>query len=407
MRIVIYSINYAPELIGIGKYNGEMAEWLSSRGHDVHVVTAQPYYPDWKVKEGYFACRYKYEKRKNVKIWRCPLWVPSRPTSVKRLLHLASFAISSLPVILLQSIWKPDIILVIEPPFFCAPQALLASRLCGAKTFLHVQDFEIDAAFSLGLLSNKSLHLIAGLLESLVIKAFNHVSAISSNMVKRLWEKGISESKTTLFPNWVDTKNIFPLKNSKKIRKHFGIPCDKIVALYSGNMGEKQGLHILIKAARRLISYPKIHFILCGEGAVLRNLKSAVANLPNLCFLPLQQMDMLNSLLNLADIHLLPQKQDLSNLIMPSKLTGMLASGRPVVSITEPGTDVAEIVRTCGIIIPPGDEKSLIDGLIRLTENPAKRHMLGKAARTFAVKNLDKEKILRKFESLLMKHIKG
>ncbi len=405
MRIVIYSINYAPELIGIGKYNGEMAEWLSSRDHDVHVVTAHPYYPDWEVKGGCFACRYEYEKRKNVKIWRCPLWVPSRPNGVKRLLHLASFAISSLPVILLQSIWRPDIILVIEPPFFCAPQALLASRLCGAKAFLHVQDLEIDAAFSLGLLSNKSLHLLAGFFEKIVIKAFKHVSAISSNMVKRLWEKGISESKITLFPNWVDTKNIFPLKGSKKIREHFGIPCDKVVALYSGNMGEKQGLHIVIKAARRLISYPKIHFILCGEGAILRDLQSAASNLPNLSFLPLQQIDMLNALLNIADIHLLPQKQDLSNLIMPSKLTGMLASGRPVVSITEPGTDVAEIVQACGLIIPPGDEKSLIDGLIWLTENPARRHMLGKVARTFAVKNLDKEKILREFESLLMKHI--
>lgn len=295
--------------------------------------------------------------------------------------------------------------LVIEPPFFCAPHTLIASRLCGAKTFLHVQDLEIDTAFSLGLLDNKSLYFIAKFLENMITKAFNHVSAISTGMLKRLLENGVSESSTTLFPNWVDTKNIFPLKDSRKIREHFDIPCDKVVVLYSGNMGEKQDIHILIKAAQKLVCNPKIYFVLCGEGAILKNLKSTASNLLNLCFLPLQPIDMLNSLLNIADIHILPQKQNLSHLVMPSKLTGMLASGRPVVAMIEQGTGVAEIVENCGLIIPPGDTKSLVDGLIWLTENTAKRHMLGKAARAYAEKNLDKEKILSEFESLLMAHI--
>ena len=98
MKILIYGINYAPELTGIGKYSAEMAEWLAARGHSVSVVTAPPYYPQWRVHDGYRAGRYAREERA-----ACPCaapGVPARPGGVKRLLHLASFALSSLPSLL-------------------------------------------------------------------------------------------------------------------------------------------------------------------------------------------------------------------------------------------------------------------------------------------------------------------
>ena len=103
MRIVIYGINYSPELTGIGKYSGEMAEWLASRGHEVRVVTAPPYYPQWRIREGFSNIWSKEEKSytdltfnngSGVLVYRCPLWVPEQPSGFKRLLHLASFAFS-------------------------------------------------------------------------------------------------------------------------------------------------------------------------------------------------------------------------------------------------------------------------------------------------------------------------
>jgi len=152
LRILIYGINYSPELTGIGKYTGEMAEWLAEQGHDIRIATAPPYYPEWKVADGYSAVRYWREQVDGVDVWRCPLYVPSRPSGLKRILHLASFALSSMPVIFRQIFWKPDVIVVIEPPLFCAPAAWLTAQLSSAKCWLHIQDFEVNAAFDLGII---------------------------------------------------------------------------------------------------------------------------------------------------------------------------------------------------------------------------------------------------------------
>ena len=163
MNIILYSINYAPEQVGIGKYSGEFANWLNSRGHNVRVITAQPYYPTWKIGVGY-PNRYAMEKSYGVWIMRCPLWVPQRPTGLTRLIHLASFALSSLPILLAQISWKPDVVINVAPAFFCAPGALILRYLCGRRTitWLHIQDFELDAAFELGLLKGKLLRAFAG-----------------------------------------------------------------------------------------------------------------------------------------------------------------------------------------------------------------------------------------------------
>ena len=108
MKILIYGLNFHPEKVGIGKFTGEMAEWLSQKGHEVKVITSQPYYPEWKLKN---KNRYQFELKKGVKIIRCPIWVPLKPNGVKRLIHLLSFAITSLPVILNTFFWKPRFII--------------------------------------------------------------------------------------------------------------------------------------------------------------------------------------------------------------------------------------------------------------------------------------------------------
>jgi len=152
VKILIYGVNYAPELTGIGKYTGEMAKWLVEQGHDVRVVTAPPYYPEWQIEKGYSGMRYSKENMHGVDIWHCPLYVPKKPSGLKRMIHLVSFACTSLPVMVRQMFWKPDIMWVVEPPLFCAPTAWAVARLSGGKSWLHVQDFEVDAAFDLGIL---------------------------------------------------------------------------------------------------------------------------------------------------------------------------------------------------------------------------------------------------------------
>jgi colanic acid biosynthesis glycosyl transferase WcaI len=400
MRILIVGINFSPELTGIGKYTGEMAQWLAAQGHQVRVVTAPPYYPEWCIGDGYSAWHYHCEVIDGVKVWRCPLWVPARPSGLKRLIHLASFALSSFPVMLMQLFWKPSVVIAIEPPLMCAPAALLVSRLAGARAWLHVQDFEVDAAFELGILKSNWLRKAVQHVERCLMRSFDRVSTISDRMKAKLVEKGVEQEKSVLFPNWADLGIIFPLEQASLLREELGFPADKIIALYSGNIGEKQGLEIILEAATRLVSRPEIQFVLSGEGAAKARLFEAYGQLPNVAWLPLQPVERLNDLLNMADVHLLPQRADVADLVMPSKLSGMLASGRPVLATEHAGTQVAQLVAFCGKVVEPGDVQGFVGGLLELVQSPRLRAELGAAARQ-AAQAWDKTVVLHRFEDQL------
>lgn len=402
MRILIHGINFSPELVGIGKYTGEMADWLARRGHEVRVVTAPPFNPASKIGEGYSAWQYRREEAQSgssgrLTTFRCPLFVPRQPSTLKRIWHLASFACTSLPVMLLQVFWRPALLLVVEPTAFCMPAAAITAWLSGARSWLHVQDFEMDAGFAVGMLNSPRLRKLLTALERKLLLGFNRVSTISSKMLDLLNDKGFPATRSVLFPNWVDTNRIFPTGVPSPLRGELGIPPKAVVALYSGTMGRKQGLEILAAVADRLANN-NIQFVFCGEGPFRETLASLSAQLPNVRWLPLQPIDRLNDLMNLADIHLLPQCAEIADLVMPSKLTGILASGRPVITTASAGTQLALAVQDCGLRVPADDAAAFAAAIARLAEDPALRIQLGQNARKCAEMTLDKEKILTLIE---------
>lgn len=395
-RILLVAINYWPELTGIGKYTGEMAEWLVRQGVEVRVITAPPYYPAWRVSPGYSSWRYQRERVAGVDILRCPLWVPVRPTGLKRIIHLASFALTALPIMLWSGLrWRPDFVFVVEPPLFCAPAALLAARLAGGEAWLHVQDFEVDAAFELGILRAGWLRRWVLAIERWLMRRFNRVSTISARMLERLAGKGIRADRQMLFPNWVDTSVIRPLEPPYLLRKTFNVPEEVSVLLYSGNMGRKQGLEILVQTAKLLSNRQDILFVLCGDGVAKSELEQLATSMSNIRFLPLQPPNQLNDLLNMADVHLLPQRSDTEDLVMPSKLTSMLASGRPVVATARHDTQVADVVSRCGIVTEPGNAAGLMEAIVKLVGNPAERKRMGEAGRKYAMEHWSQERILQ------------
>lgn len=404
MKILVIGINYRPELTGIGKFTGEMAEWLARHGTEVRVVTAPPYYPAWRVGVGYSGSLYRRECLDGVKVLRCPLWVPGKPSGLKRSLHLFSFALSAFVPALWSALrWRPDWIMVLEPPLMCLPGALIAARLSGARPWLHVQDFEVDAAFDLGLLKSARLREFAMGLERWLMKRCARVSTISERMLERLDGKKIPPAARFLFPNWVDTDLIAPLSGPNRLRAELGIPEAKIVLLYSGNMGEKQGLDLLIDAAAELADDPRYLFILCGDGAARGRLEDQAQSLQNVRFLPLQPLERFNELLDLADIHLLPQRAHAVDLVMPSKLTAMLASGKPVIATARRGTQVAKVVEICGCVVMPGDLLAFKAAIVQLAATDDVRRELGQAGRRYAIQNWAKETVLLKLMSELMR----
>jgi colanic acid biosynthesis glycosyl transferase WcaI len=401
LKILIYGINFAPELTGIGKYTGEMVMWLAAAGHDVRVVTAPPYYPDWRVSPDYNGPQHMHKLWQGVRVWRAPLWVPSKPSGLKRIMHLASFAVCSLPLMLCQAMWRPDVVWVVEPPLFCAPTAWLVARLCGARAWLHVQDYEVDAAFALGLLNGERARNLVSALERWLMRRFDRVSTISEAMMALASSKGVQPDKLVLFPNWIDLDAIVPLTRVSSYREELGIPAGAVVALYSGNMGGKQGLEIMGQAARHLMDEPNLHFVFCGNGAGKADLLVMAQGLPQVRFLDLQPMERFNDLLGIADIHLLPQRADAADLVMPSKLTGMLASGRAVAATAHPDTELGKAVAGCGLLSPPGDAIAFAAAIRALARDPAQRAAFGLAGRRYAESCLGMEPILQRFSGEL------
>ena len=400
MRILIHGLNYAPEPTGIGKFTGEMAEWLAGRGHRVEVVTTPPYYPGWRIGAGYSSWCWRKEKVAGVTVYRCPLYVPAMPRGLTRLLHLLSFAASSLPVALCRAlVFRPQVVIAVAPALVSIPGSWIAARLAGARAFLHIQDFEIDAAFALGIVSGGGMRRLALGLESWLLRRFDRVSSITQAMVDRLAEKGVATERRFVFANWVDTTAIRPAPSA--LRASLNLPAGSVVALYSGNMGEKLGVETLADVAR-LLAGTQAHMLLAGAGAAAPRLAKATSGMAQVHWLAIQPAERLNDLLNAADIHLLPQRADAADLVMPSKLAFMLASGKPVVAGATANTALARAVEACGIAVAPGDANAMAAAIAELAGDEPLRRRLGERARQRALAEWDREAILSAYEKNLL-----
>ena len=171
--------------------------------------------------------------------------------------------------------------------------------------------------------------------------------------------------------------------------------------MYSGSMNEKQGLDQLVTVIHQLADFPQLVWLLAGEGPSKDKLVAATHGLPQVRHLPLQPVARLNDWLNAADIHLLPQKAAAADLVLPSKLLGILASGRPVVASSPVGSELADLAEQAGACVPPGDPTAFALALRKLIESPQCRLGAGRQARFLAEQNFGMDAVLGRFEHQL------
>ena len=357
-RVLIIGINYAPEPVGIGPYTAGLAESLVARGHRVSALVGKPYYPKWRIDPDHAGGGWTRAEENGVELTRCPLYVPAEPSGIKRIIHLASFAASALPPALKAALERRErraqVVFAIAPALTSVITAWLAARLAGARLWVHVQDFEVEAALATGLLPQGSLIArVAGWAESRLLRLADRVSTISPQMCAKLRDKGVAPERVIELRNWADARFAPDSAGAQAIRAEWGLG-DRKVALYSGNIARKQGIEILVEAARLLQQRDDLVFVICGEGPNRAELERLAQGLSNVQLHDLQPAARMGAMLTMADLHLLPQIAGAADLVLPSKLTNMLFSGRPVVATTEPGTGLYAEVEGCGAITPPG-----------------------------------------------------
>lgn len=384
-RLLIVALNAPPEPVGAGKATGLLAAGLAARGHDVTLIAAPPHFPDWRVPAAARTRWWRRERDAGVTILRCPTWIPARPTGLRRLLQQASFAATSLPALAWQlARRRPDAVLLVAPTLAAAPGTLLAARLAGVPVWLHVQDLELDAARALGLLP-PPLHRPLAMLERGLLGRFDRVTTISAAMRARLRAKGVPAGRIGVIANGVDLQAIRAVPpdspDRAAMRAALGLPADAAVALYAGSLGRKQGAAVLLETARRLADRPDIVVLVASSGALTDGLRAAAAGLPGLILRDPVPAAQLAALLACADLQLLPQDPAAADLVLPSKLAGMLASGRPVIAAAPPGTALAAAIDGCGLALPDNDPAAFAAAVRRLADDAAGRRRLGRQAR--------------------------
>lgn len=410
-RILLLGGNYYPEPTGIGKYNGEMIDFLASQNYRCTVITSYPYYPYWKVQLPYSRMQFWFNReiKKSpypnsipIEIFRCPQYVPATPTGLKRVISDFSFCFTSSLVVLLF-LFRPkyDFVISVSPCFLTGLLAIFYKFVKGGKFLYHIQDIQIDAAKDLKLIKSQLAINLLLRVELFILKKADLVSSISTGMIKRIVEK--CNRDIFLLPNWVDTNLFYPLEEKAKLKEEFDFKSTDTIILYSGAIGEKQGLEAILYAADSLQYVPDLKFVISGSGPYKEKLV-ALKNrmkLQNVTFMALQPIDTLNRFLNMADIHLILQKRNICDCVMPSKLTTILSVGGVAIVAANQHSSLYDFVEKngIGILIEPENQAALtaaIQHTVSTTTESLKHN-----ARTYAEEFLSIDRIIPSYTTNL------
>lgn len=398
MNITFISLNFAPEDSAIGLYSTQWVKYLESNGHRVTVVTAFPYYPQWEISKDYKSKPWFFQEHSgSTKLLRYKQYVPKNPSFFKRILHIIDFTIGSF--FNLFKIKECDLVIAVIP--FTASSLLgwIQKKRFNSKLWIHVQDFEFDAALhSSG--SSQVSFAFSWLfrLESWLFSKANVLSTISHSMIDKLSHK--SKVPSFYLPNWVDPNTINPVT----AKPHLYNQSDKLVLLYSGNIGKKQDWQSFIEFCNGID--PNVYeVIVVGDGAKKEWVVERTMCFSNVSFYPPVPYADLSDLLCSVDFHLLFQKPEFLDTVMPSKVLGMMASSRPSLIIGHKDSEVNSIFKSIDVgLFFDRYSQDVVIQLDELSGQRIRMEEMGKNARRYVLEHFSKEKVLnnmiKKIESI-------
>lgn len=405
MRVIIWGINYAPEPTGISPYTTDLAEHLHGRGVNVQVVTGFAYYPVWRKLPEDRGHLFRQDIVNGIPVHRCWQYVPKKLNTLKRVLHEATFAASSF----LKALFLPraDVYVVISPPLGLGFAAWAVSRLKRSRYLFHVQDLQPDSAAGLGMVKAGGFLRLMYACERFAYTHAAGVSGISMGMMDAFAAKGVPARKLFLLPNWLrgTGKAVPPAGEMARFREAHQIPSHALLAVYSGNLGRKQGLDVLLDAAEILAGRPvrgrPVVLIVAGDGADQATLRERLKLRPlhNLRLLPLQSAAKYQVMLRAADVALVTQMPGTGQVCFPSKLLSVLSAGLPVITTADETSDLARAVHEggFGVNVPAASPVPLASALEEAATNPALLEEW--RTRTHWVERFAPESMLAKFEA--------
>ncbi|GAB2615181.1 glycosyltransferase [Pseudactinotalea suaedae] len=393
-KVLIIGINYAPEPTGIAPYTAGMARALVGRGWRARVLTTHPHYPAWRIAEGYGGWR-RHEQIDGVAVTRLAHYVPRRHGAVHRALSEVSFGVRSV-----LSRWsRPDVVVLVSPALLSSRLVALRARLQRIPTVTWVQDI-----YTLGVKEtgggSRGVRLIAALERGLG-NTSARVVVIHDRFRTVLADLGIT-SPIDVVRNWSHV-SMDGHGRDERLRRELGWSDDDVVVLHAGNMGAKQGLENVVHAAREAERRgSRLRFVLMGDGNQRAALEAMGAS-SRLQFVDPLPDGRFESALSSADILLVNELPDLTEMAVPSKLTTYFATGLPVIAAVSPASITHDEMTSAGAgpCVDAGDPVALVEAAESLAADPSRARRHGEAGRTFRDDHLRIDAALDAFHDVL------
>jgi glycosyltransferase involved in cell wall biosynthesis len=396
-KVLFLNRSYWPDVEATGQLLTELCESLQF-SFDVSVVAGQPN----QIRDATGGASWQEEPVRNgVRIHRIAHAQFSKSRMLLKAMNYVSFVRATRRF--LRSCEAPDVVVFETDPFLLPFEAQRLQRRTGCRMVGYLQDIYPDVAVALGKVPDN--WMIRRLRKSLfsVYRSCDRMVVLSEDMKRLLVSGGVDGDKVDIVPNWADPEVVQPLAQSR-FRISNGLE-EKFVVMYSGNLGLTQRLEEFLLAAELLHDLPRVVFVFVGQGSQRESLVNLVRqkNLTNVRFFDYQPKSELAQSLNAADLHLVPLTRELSQCLMPSKLYGILAAGRPYLTNAPADSELARLTDEfqVGITVAPGSPKAIADGIRRAANNASGISDMGKNARKLALSEFTREKSAEKFRAVL------
>ena len=401
MHVAFFNRSYYPDTTATGQLLTDLCEDLvREHGCRVSVVTGPPLQPsaDYKRQGSGLVSQ---ERHNGVEIHRVRGTRYAKVRFAGRAANYVSYFANACYAGLRLD--RPNVVVALTDPPIIGLAAWMASKRYRAPLVMAFQDLFPEVA---ALLPDFHSDTINGMLQRvnrfLVRRAAQNVALGETMRVRLIENKGAPAERTTIIPSWADTTAIRPAVKENDFARQHGL-AGRFIVMHSGNLGLAQGLEHIVAAATLLRHLADLHFVFQGDGVKKEELQRMVheRELTNVSFLPFAPRHRLSEAFAAADLFVVSLQSGLAGYIVPSKLYGFLAAGRPYVAAVEESCEVAAITRRydCGLIARPDDPKALAEQIEAVYRDAAMARRLGANARTASLA-FDRAAQVRKYAEL-------